>query len=124
MRTHQAEKLEALRNAVLNVAVGIGPSDDLRLVFLNFVDTFSPTHIQLLTLFNSKDRSGRVNFRDRQDLTDQVVRDLRDRGLLRDTRAYVAQGRESSDPLVVYDWEVTNLGRQFLKFIASPLSGS
>ena len=40
LRTHQAEKLEALRNAVLNVAAGKGPSDDMQMVFLSFIDSF------------------------------------------------------------------------------------
>jgi hypothetical protein len=123
-RAHQEQKLEALRNAILNVAVGKAPSDDLQLVFLNFVDSFSPTHLQILALFSSRDRSGRAAFRDQQDLTDQVVRDLRDRGLLRDTRAYIAQNRESTDPLVIWDWEATNLGRRFLDFVTSPLQRS
>ena len=32
VRTHQAEKLEALRNAVLNVAAGTAPGDDLQMI--------------------------------------------------------------------------------------------
>ena len=35
LKTHQVEKLEALRNAVLNVAVGSAPSEDLQFVFLS-----------------------------------------------------------------------------------------
>lgn len=51
MCNHQKEKLEALRNAVLNVAVGTGPDDDLQLMFLNFVDSLTPWHIRLLRFF-------------------------------------------------------------------------
>ena len=117
MRTHRQEKLEALRNTVLNVAIGRAPPDDLQVVFLNFVDMFTPTHLQILRLFTSPHRSGRVRFKDNRDLSDQAIRDLRDRGLLRDTRAYAAQNRETPDALVSYDWEVTNLGNRFLGFI-------
>jgi hypothetical protein len=121
LRTHQREKIDTLRNAVLNVAIGNAPSDDLQLIFLNFVDSFTPTHLQILALFDSKDQSGRANFTKERELSDQAIRDLRDRGLLRDTRAYVAQNRETTEPLIIFGWETTNFGRQFLNFVKSPL---
>jgi len=120
LRTHQAEKLEALRNAVLNVAVGRGPSEDLQLIFLNFADTFTPVHLQVLVHFQNKDRANVARFRSQRDLTDLAVSDLRDRGLLRDTRPYAARERESPEALIIYDWEVSQLGKQFLEFIKSP----
>ncbi|MGA2712573.1 MAG: hypothetical protein ABSG41_05650 [Bryobacteraceae bacterium] len=45
------EKLEALRNAVLNIALGNFPADDLQAIFLNLVDSFTTVHLQLLRLF-------------------------------------------------------------------------
>jgi hypothetical protein len=48
LRTHQSEKLEALRNAVLNSALPGAPEDDLQLIFLNLVDTSTPTHLRIL----------------------------------------------------------------------------
>ncbi len=51
LRNHQNEKLEALRNAVKNSALPSCPSDDLRQLFLNFVDVCTVTHIRLLHLF-------------------------------------------------------------------------
>ena len=48
VRTHQVEKLDALRNAVSNVAAGSAPGDDLQLMFLWYVDTLTPFHIRLL----------------------------------------------------------------------------
>jgi hypothetical protein len=65
--------------------------------------------------FDTKGHPNRTQFREQRDLTDQVVCDLRDRGLLRDTRALAARERDAPEALVIYDWEVTNLGRQFLK---------
>ncbi|HTS57938.1 MAG TPA: hypothetical protein VMH03_10335, partial [Terriglobales bacterium] len=38
LRTHQEEKLEALRNAVVNSTSGQVLEDDVRAVFLNLVD--------------------------------------------------------------------------------------
>ncbi len=120
IRTHQEGKREALRNAILNIAVSKAPAGDLPLVFLHLVDTFTPTHVQVLSHFAGRDRSGADRFRRERDLTDQVVCDLRDRGLLRDTRPYAARGRDDAEALVHYGWEATNLGRQFLEFIAPP----
>jgi hypothetical protein len=51
MRTHQEEKLEALRNAVLNVAAGTAPGADLQLMFMTFVDAFTPWHLRVLKFF-------------------------------------------------------------------------
>jgi len=51
LRNHQAEKLEALRNAVVNSALPTCPSDDYRQIFLNFIDVCTVTHIRLLKLF-------------------------------------------------------------------------
>jgi hypothetical protein len=124
MRTHQSEKLEALKNAVVNVAIGQAPEKDLQLIFLNLVDNFTPTHLAVLRDFNAKDHPNRGLFRQQRDLTDQVVRDLHDRGLLRDTRPLAARGREDDpEALVIYDWEVTSLGKQFLSFIKPPEEG-
>jgi hypothetical protein len=46
LKTHQTEKLQALRNAVLNVAIKRMPFEDKQLIFLNLVDRFAPTHLQ------------------------------------------------------------------------------
>ena len=51
VRTHQAEKLEALKNAILNVAVGGEPEADRQTVFLDLVDRFTPLHLALLQFF-------------------------------------------------------------------------
>lgn len=53
LRNHQAEKLEALRNAVINSALPTCPSDDCRQIFLNFVDVCTVSHIRLLKLFEN-----------------------------------------------------------------------
>jgi hypothetical protein len=53
LRNHEAEKLEALRNAVKNSALPSCPSDDYRQLFLNFVDVCTVTHIKLLHLFEN-----------------------------------------------------------------------
>lgn len=53
IKNHQKEKLEALRNAVLNVAVGSGLMEDQEAVFLDLVDRYTPWHLRILRLFQS-----------------------------------------------------------------------
>lgn len=51
IRNHQKEKLEALKNVVLNsVIYNHILIDDLELILLNLVDSFTPSHIKVLTL--------------------------------------------------------------------------
>lgn len=54
--THDKEKLESLRNAVLNSA--LSPEDDsgVREVFLNIIDRMTPWHIRILKLYDDPQR--------------------------------------------------------------------
>lgn len=49
--THQAEKLEALRNGVLHSIGPDAPALDEQARFFRLVEQFSPSHLQLLRLF-------------------------------------------------------------------------
>lgn len=53
IRNHEAEKLNALRNAVINSALPGAPDDTLQQLFLNIVDSFTSWHIALLKLFQN-----------------------------------------------------------------------
>jgi hypothetical protein len=53
MRNHQAEKLEALRNAVLNVAIGSGLDEDTETIFLVLIDRYTPWHLRILRLLQN-----------------------------------------------------------------------
>jgi hypothetical protein len=48
LRNHQREKIEALRNAVINSAVGINIEEDLQLQFIRYVEELTPSHFALL----------------------------------------------------------------------------
>lgn len=119
LRTHQTEKREALRNALLNVAVAREdlPPDDLQFIFLNLVDRFTPTHLQILSYISN--RTGTPKPQVPNELSNQVVQDLNNQGLLKDKRPYIARNRDYSDLLSV-GWEVSPLGAQFLQFIQVP----
>ncbi|SIO34422.1 hypothetical protein SAMN05444166_3948 [Singulisphaera sp. GP187] len=57
IRNHRKEKLEALRNAVLNTAAGRSPGDTKREMFLNLVDAFTVDHIRILKTLYEHQRS-------------------------------------------------------------------
>ncbi len=122
LRTHQEEKLEALRNAVVNSAIGTAPQDDLRAIFLNLVDAFTPTHLRILKYLQNRgslDSSAIQRLRDARAVTDVMVNELARDGLLEDHRPYAARGRDSGESLLISDWTLSKLGSQFIEFISS-----
>jgi hypothetical protein len=116
IRTHQTEKLEALRNAVCNTALQRFPSDDVRSLLLTFVEDFTPTHVQMLKYL--KTRSGNTQFTGNREADDQIVNALLQRGLIEDTRPFAARGRPTEGPLHLNMWNITRLGEEFLKLIS------
>jgi len=48
MRTHQNEKIEALRNAVLNTAIENGGDSDRQSILISLIDRLTPAHLRLL----------------------------------------------------------------------------
>jgi hypothetical protein len=48
VRNHREEKRKALRNAVLNAAVGIDVEEDVRFAFLALIDRFTASHLDVL----------------------------------------------------------------------------
>ncbi len=141
-RTHQREKLQALRNAVLNVAAGTAPDENLQLVFLNYLDTLTPLHLTLLDCVASpREWAARRNhplaqgwnpdagvifeavFRGQlpvENFHAQLLQDLYTRGLVANDanpNAFLSPPAEALIP------HITDLGRRFLAFITSPLPG-
>lgn len=51
LRTHQKEKLEALRSAVLNIALGKEPETDRQTLFLALIDRFTVYHLSVFRAF-------------------------------------------------------------------------
>ena len=51
LKTHQKEKLDAFKNAVLNVALGKDSNSDRQSQFLALVDRFTAAHLTLLRFF-------------------------------------------------------------------------
>jgi hypothetical protein len=132
LRTSEPEKREALKNAVVHVAVNaviatrsgaiahIPVRCDLEIMFLNMIDNFTATHLQVLKHCVHPTAENTERFRRERDLSDQAIIDLLNRGLIKDTRPYAARGRDSDEALIVNQWDVSTLGRKFLEFVGSP----
>lgn len=52
IKNHSREKLDALRNSILNVASGANYEESAQILFLNLIDSFSPLHLRILKIFN------------------------------------------------------------------------
>lgn len=145
LRTHQQEKRRALRNAVLNVAAGTAPSDDLQMMFLDAIDALTPSHLRLLALL--KDPRAWLQAHNPQisalngGLTSSVgavvesaitewVNQRQFYGLLFDNLAARGLVQGTSEVLGTtmtlngaLSSRTTELGRQFLAFITAPVEG-
>jgi len=127
MRTHQQEKREALRNAVINSARAIFPDENMQQMFLNFVDDFTEWHIRLLKLFNAPPpvpglSGGGLStvlehqypqLQGQREFYDQVWRDLYVRGLVVTEHMHATiMGRGLTQQ------QTTPMGVSFLSFIS------
>jgi len=138
IRNHQQEKLEALRNAVLNVAIGKAPDEDVQLMFLNLIDALTPWHLRISRFFqdpvglgNAKGLSTNTwtmgapatlleryypELSGRRDFYDLVVSDLHARGLFSIADLHTTMSAQG-----IFTKRTTALGDSFLNFIASPI---
>jgi hypothetical protein len=134
--THHNEKLEALKNAVLNAAIGTTADEEEQLLFIGWVDRLLPWHIKILGFFNDPRTweehlrpplSGQVITRekliraafpeliDRPLLTDSYVDELHHLGLFCYT---VPQIKEMA--YGPFESATTDLGKKFVAFITAP----
>jgi len=130
--THQQEKREYLRNALLNIGMGKGPDEVRQQIFFNAVEAFSPAHVKTLDVIWRG--AGRVRWDDRgvpiprrnygaaveilvpelkgqPTLIEAVFTDLRTRGF-----STLAKG----DAPFPQGGLMANLGIEFLRFVLSP----
>jgi hypothetical protein len=136
MRTHQQEKLDALKNAVENSALAIAPDEHTQMMFLGFLDELTPVHLQILAYLRNPsewfekggiprpDTSGARSIvleaafpqlHGRAGFYSQVVRELGTRGLAQESGL---SGMVSAHGL--WDALTTPLGNQFLDYIEPP----
>jgi hypothetical protein len=124
LRNHQEGKLEVLRNAVINVAKPEFPEDDIYMIFINWIDTFTPWHVRILHFLDETkgavaDQLVEIVCKKFSELSDerafasQIIKELKDHGLIKDTGEIVFPDEEVTIPFYT-----TGLGKKFLKFIA------
>jgi len=137
IRNHQKEKLEALRNAVLNSALPNAPDENRQTIFLNFVDRFTEVHLHILKFLQepkgyAKKRG--VDFpewtmankstalelaipelKPQRDLYDLIVKELNAMGLIMGDSLHVGMTGHGATQS-----STTSLGNQFLDFIKEP----
>jgi hypothetical protein len=138
IRNHHEEKLEALRNAILNSALPNPPEEDLQLMFLNFVDLFTTWHIRILMFLNKpiawaekqgvrlplslEDYLGETleiafpELKGKKDFYTLIENDL-------DIRKLISIGnprRPIAKPYLPRSL-TTDIGKQFIKFITPPI---
>jgi hypothetical protein len=88
-RTHGEQKLEALRNVVLNSSIPSPLEDDILAMFLNWIDGFTERHIFILKRLHDLDSyvPGELEtyfprWEQEMAINNQVLKDLADRGLI------------------------------------------
>ena len=137
MRSHEEEKLDALRNAVVNVAARISVDSTREQIFIRLVGDFAPLHLKLLHL--AQDPEGALHessaplssshggtegdlveavypeLADARDLYDLAWSDLYRAGLTdKDTMRFGTSGR---GPMLK---RTTELGDHFIAFVTEP----
>lgn len=132
IRNHQEEKLEALRNAVLNTALFPSAEEDLHHMFLNLVDEFTPWHLKVLKFFNEHpsnpiaDNSAYNRFRydlenafpkyrADKEFINQIIKDISVKGLAIN-ETYMGDDYQS-----VFSLSLTKIGEKFMAFLRSPI---
>lgn len=129
LRTHQENKLTALRNAIVNVAKRQAPEEALQHVFLNLVDSFTELHLRILKEFQAPTPPANVSMgglstilernipelRSKRELYDQLWKDLFSRGLVNTGSLHVTMTGHG-----LGQKRTTGIGDAFLKFIEEP----
>jgi hypothetical protein len=136
--THQAEKIQALRNAVLNSVAPGAPDADSQAIMLTLVDWFTPSHLRLVTLWDDPPawfasrglplpeagmitsrtvtvEAGLPEMRGRKDFYLPIADELRTTGML------TAQLTGNVQPPSLMSRLTTDFGRQFVRFISRPV---
>jgi len=137
LQTHHEEKLEALRNAVLNAALPNAPDDELQAVFLSHVEAFTPWHLRILAWIDDPGRWGELHgvkypglmaggistlleaafpdLKNNREFYDQIGKDLHNRGLI-STDHFHSTMSESG----LYQSRTTPMGKVFLSYVSAP----
>ncbi len=126
-RTHQEEKLAALRNAVMNIALGKDLDETRTEILLNLIDSLSVWHIRILDLFANPDNWATRNNRpfpdnwhsggreqllefaypelaNKRTFYDPIVSDLHTKGLLSTDSLHTMMTRSGMTQPAITEW--------------------
>lgn len=127
--THEKQKQEALRNAVINVAQGQTLEEAMEHLFLQWIGSLAALHIQILKTFQAPKPPENISMgglstvleshfpelRGRREFYDQLWADLYSRGLVNTNGLHTTM---TGNGLV--SKRTTELGDEFLRFISHP----
>lgn len=134
---HQEEKLNALRNAIMNTALDIDIDENEQMMFLNLVDSTTPWHLRLIHYFENpeqryKERNIKpmdypmgspvtplldfyAELKGKESFINLIVKDLYNNGLF-NTENLNAMMTSNG----MYASRLTEYGERFLQFISAP----
>ncbi|MES2436561.1 MAG: hypothetical protein V4519_00960 [Patescibacteria group bacterium] len=135
IRNHEQEKLDALKNAIVNTARNITISNNMKLIFLSYIDNITPWHIKILHYFSDPKNAcitngvnldkysmgGATTFmeevypelRGKREFYDLIYQDLEAKGL---TLKGTLHATTSSSGMLAK--RTTNFGDEFLSFVS------
>lgn len=138
VRNHQQEKINALRNAILNSVLPDAPDEDSQHIFLSFIDELTPTHLVILEFFDGPKKHASIKgiefprggllsratvlehcfpgLKGKAQTYNPIMRDLFVRGLVPGDSIGATGTAEG-----MYGPFITARGKEFLKYISSPL---
>jgi hypothetical protein len=103
-RTHKEQKLEALRNIVVNSSIPRAVEDDILAMFLNWIDGFTALHISTLKHLHYLDKYALKELEtyfpmleQNRAIYNQILKDLADRGLINLRENYVTKEDADGD---------------------------
>lgn len=131
LRTHNAAKREALRNAILNVAVGQCPDETVQHLLMTFIADLTEMHLRILKVFDQPEAPPGImmgsfrlvleraipELKERRDVYDQLWRDLHIRGLVGPDGLHAMMSEHGMSIS-----QTTAMGKALLRFIAEPVS--
>jgi hypothetical protein len=98
VRTHKEQKLEALRNIVINSSIPQAVEDDILAMFLNWIDGFTALHISTLKHLHylNSYAPGQLDtyfpmLEENAAIYNQVLKDLADKGLINLIEDYITE---------------------------------
>jgi hypothetical protein len=143
MRTHREEKLEALKNTVLNSTLSQSIDDNIHLIFLNLIDRFTPLHLMMLDFFKDPRKFGEnrgirytnwniggissiideafPELKGKDKFYEQIVMDLSTCGLIQHIENPNKFLNTTMTSPGMFGSRITEMGKNFLNYVSSPI---